>query len=90
MKSNLAYRYRIYLNEVQSNLILQTFGCVRSVYNKILDKAKEIYELEDKNKIVTSVSLKIEFQFLKEVNSLALANSYFVKLNFQVIEIRLN
>ena len=74
MKYNLAYRYRIYPNEIQANLILQTFGCVRFVYNKILGKAKEIYELEGKNKIVTPASLKTEFQFLKEVDSLALAN----------------
>lgn len=75
MKYNLAYRYRIYPNEVQADLILQTFGCVRFVYNKILGRAKEIYELEGKNKIVTPSSLKIEFQFLKEVDSLALANA---------------
>ncbi|MGL4954220.1 MAG: RNA-guided endonuclease TnpB family protein [Cetobacterium sp.] len=72
---NLAFRFRIYPNEVQSNLILQTFGCVRFVYNKILDKAKEIYELEGKNKIITPASLKSEFPFLKEVDSLSLANA---------------
>jgi len=27
-KYNLAFRFRIYPNEVQTNLILQTFGCV--------------------------------------------------------------
>ncbi len=72
---NLAFRFRIYPNEVQANFILQTFGCVRFVYNKILGKAKEIYELEGKNKIITPASLKSEFPFLKEVDSLSLANA---------------
>ena len=75
MKYNLAYKYKIYPNEIQANLILQTFGCVWFVYNKILGRAKEIYELEGKNKIITPASLKTEFQFLKEVDSLALANA---------------
>lgn len=74
-KYNLAFRFRIYPNEVQTNLILQTFGCTRFVYNKILAKADEIYKLEGKSKIITPASLKIEFQFLKEVDSLALANA---------------
>jgi putative transposase len=74
-KYNLAFRFRIYPNEVQTNLILQTFGCTRFVYNKILAKADEIYKLEGKNKIITPASLKTEFQFLKEVDSLALANA---------------
>lgn len=75
MKYNLAYRYKIYPNEIQANLILQTFGCVRFVCNKILAKADETYKLKGKNKIVTPTSLKTEFQFLKEVDSLALANT---------------
>jgi putative transposase len=74
-KYNLAFRFRIYPNEIQTNLILQTFGCTRFVYNKILAKADEIYKLEGKNKIITPASLKTEFQFLKEVDSLALANA---------------
>ena len=74
-KYNLAFRFRIHPNEVQANLILQTFGCTRFVYNKILAKADEIYKLEGKSKIITPASLKTEFQFLKEVDSLALANA---------------
>ena len=74
-KYNLAFRFRIHPNEVQVNLILQTFGCVRFVYNKILAKADETYKLEGKNKIITPASLKSEFPFLKEVDSLALATA---------------
>lgn len=78
MKYNLAFRYRIYPIEEQQILIGKTFGCTRFVYNKILSRAKEIYELEGKNQIITPASLKSEFEFLKEVDSLSLAN---VQLN---------
>ena len=74
-KYNLAFRFRIYPSQEQQVLILKTFGCSRFVYNKILGKAKEIYELEGKNKIITPASLKDKFEFLKEVDSLALANT---------------
>ncbi|WP_143311329.1 helix-turn-helix domain-containing protein, partial [Cetobacterium ceti] len=30
---NLAFKYRIYPNETQANIINQTFGCTRLVYN---------------------------------------------------------
>ncbi|MGL4864675.1 MAG: helix-turn-helix domain-containing protein [Cetobacterium sp.] len=75
MKYNLAYKYRIYPKEEAKILIEKTFGCTRFVYNKILARAKEIYEAEGKNKIITPASLKSEFQFLKEVDSLSLANA---------------
>ena len=39
-----AYRYRIYPNKQQQELIQKTFGCVRFVYNYYLAKRKEIYE----------------------------------------------
>ena len=74
-KYNLAFRFRIYPSQEQEILIHKTFGCSRFVYNKILGKAKEIYELEGKNKIITPASLKDKFEFLKEVDSLALANT---------------
>ena len=75
---NLAFRFRIYPKKEQEILIHKTFGCSRFVYNQILGKAKEIYELKGKTKIIIPASLKSEFTFLKEVDSLALAN---VQLN---------
>ena len=75
MKYNKAYKYRIYPNKAQEELIHKTFGCTRFVYNQILGKAKEIYEKDNKNKIITPASLKKKFEFLKEVDSLALANT---------------
>ena len=83
MKYNKAYKYRIYPNKEQEELIHKTFGCTRFVFNKILGKAKEIYEVEKKNKIITPANLKKEFEFLKEVDSLALANAQLnVKTSF--------
>ncbi|MGL5051963.1 MAG: RNA-guided endonuclease InsQ/TnpB family protein [Fusobacteriaceae bacterium] len=83
MKYNKAFRFRLIPNRDQESLILKTFGCARLVYNKILGKAKEIYELEGVNKIITPASLKSEFEFLKEVDSLALANAQLnVKTSF--------
>ena len=53
-----AYRYRIYPNKQQEELIHKTFGCTRFVFNQILGKAQELYEVEKKNKIITPALLK--------------------------------
>lgn len=78
MKYNKAFKFKAYPDKQQEELIHKTFGCARFVFNQILGKAKEIYEIEKKNKIITPASLKNKFEFLKEVDSLALAN---VQLN---------
>ena len=78
MKYNKAFKFRSYPDKQQEELIHKTFGCARFVFNRILGKAKEIYEIEKKNTIITPATLKKEFEFLKEVDSLALAN---VQLN---------
>lgn len=41
-----AYKYRIYPNKKQQELIQKTFGCCRFVYNYYLNKRKELYENE--------------------------------------------
>jgi putative transposase len=38
-----AYKYRIYPNKTQQELIQKTFGCVRFVYNYYLNKRIETY-----------------------------------------------
>lgn len=77
-----AYKYRIYPNKEQEILINKTFGCVRFVYNKMLAERKEMYELykDDKEKLKqqklpTPAKYKSEFIWLKEVDSLSLANA---------------
>ncbi|GIM30108.1 transposase [Clostridium polyendosporum] len=77
-----AYKFRLYPNEEQRIIIGKTFGCVRFVYNKMLVERKEIYELYKDNKeelknkkLPTPAKYKKEFQWLKEVDSLSLANA---------------
>lgn len=75
-----AYKYRIYPNKTQKELISKTFGCCRFVYNRYLAKRIEMYE---KNKETFSYvqcandmkQLKSELKWLKEVDSTALQSS---------------
>lgn len=86
-KHNKAYKFRLYPTDEQAFLIRKTFGCVRFVYNKMLAERKETYEKykDDKvklkkQKLPTPAKYKTEFEWLKEVDSLALANA---QLNLQ-------
>ncbi len=79
---NKAFKYRIYPEPEQEVLIHKTFGCVRFVYNNMLANRKEIYEQfkDDKEalkrqKYLLPADFKKEFEWLKEVDSLALANA---------------
>ena len=81
-KHNKAYKFRMYPTDEQAIFIRRTFGCVRFVYNKMLAERKETYELlkEDKEalkqvKHPTPAKYKKEYEWLKEVDSLALANA---------------
>lgn len=75
-----AYRYRIYPNKKQKEIITKTFGCCRFVYNKYLTKRIEMYK---QNKETFSYvqcandmkKLKSELVWLKEVDSTALQSS---------------
>ena len=44
-----AYKYRIYPNKTQEELLAKTFGCCRFVYNRTLAYRKEKYEKEKKS-----------------------------------------
>ena len=75
-----AYKYRIYPNKNQKEIIAKTFGCCRFVYNTYLAKRIEMYE---KNKETFTYvqcandmkKLKSELEWLKEVDSTALQSS---------------
>ena len=70
-----AYKYRLYPTNNQAILLNKTFGCVRLVYNLMLDERKK--HIEDTNNLVHNPSFfKLERQFLKEIDSLALANAW--------------
>ena len=72
---NKAYKFRMYPNSEQKLLFEKTFGCVRFIYNKMLADKIEFYK-ETKQKLNnTPAQYKEEFEWLKEVDSLALANS---------------
>ena len=72
---NKAYKFRIYPNEEQRILIAKTFGCVRFIYNKMLGDKIEYYHQTQKKLNNTPAQYKTEFEWLKEVDSLALANA---------------
>ena len=80
MEQLKAYQFRIYPTEEQEIFFAKTFGCVRKVYNLMLNDRKKAYE-EVKNDpskkmtFPTPAKYKKEFPFLKEVDSLALANA---------------
>ena len=80
MKQLKAYKFRIYPNNEQKIFFSKTFGCVRLVYNLMLnDRIKAYEESKDspdkKIKYPTPAKYKKEYEFLKEVDSLALANA---------------
>ena len=70
-----AYKYRIYPNSEQIIMFAKTFGCVRLFYNTSLDDMNKIYKEKKEYKDITPASYKEQFQFLKEVDSLALSNA---------------
>ena len=72
---NMAYKYRIYPVRDQQALLCRTFGCCRFVYNRMLSDKKAAYEKEGKIPQITPARYKKEYEWLKEVDSLALANT---------------
>ncbi|WP_338115230.1 IS200/IS605 family element RNA-guided endonuclease TnpB [Oceanirhabdus seepicola] len=80
MKINKAYKFRIYPSENQINVIENSFGCSRFVYNHFLNQRNEVYKdkkicvkyTEQQNQLP---SMKKEFVWLKEVDSTSLQMS---------------
>ena len=73
--ANKAYKFRLYPTKEQEIMFVKTFGCVRFIYNKMLADKIEFYK-ETKQKLNnTPAQYKKEFEWLKEVDSLALANA---------------
>ena len=75
-----AYKFRLYPNQEQRIYLAKTFGCTRFVYNQMLAERIKSYE-ENKDldiktmKYPTPAQYKGEFEWLKEIDSLALANA---------------
>ena len=71
---NRAYKFRIYPTKVQEQILAKTFGCCRFLYNRMLEDKIREYQNTKKQKRTTPAMYKEEYPWLKEVDSLALAN----------------
>ena len=78
MKKQKAYKFRLYPNLEQKILFEKTFGCSRFIWNQMLADKIAHYEKTGESLNNTPAQYKEEFPWLKEVDSLALAN---VQLN---------
>ena len=77
---NKAIKYRLYPTNKQCMMFANTFGCCRKIWNLMLDDKIEYYRTEGKSLRNTPAMYKSDYPFLKEVDSLALAN---VQLNLE-------
>ena len=75
-----SYKFRLYPTEEQRVLFLKTFGCSRAIWNMMLADKLAYYKETGKLLNNTPAQYKKEFPWLKEVDSLALAN---VQLNLR-------
>ena len=71
---NRTYQFRLYPTEKQEALFSKTFGCCRKVYNLMLSDKKEHYAATGAMLNVTPAKYKNDYPYLKEIDSLALAN----------------
>ena len=71
---NKAIKYRVYPTTKQCVLFAKTFGCCRKVYNLMLSDKIEEYKATGKFPALTPAKYKKDYPYLKEVDSLALAN----------------
>ena len=72
---NKAYKFRIYPNSQQQAMLAKTFGCVRFIYNQMLSDKIKYYEETRQKLNNTPAQYKQEYGWLKEIDSLALANA---------------
>ncbi|MCE4811712.1 IS200/IS605 family element RNA-guided endonuclease TnpB [Clostridioides difficile] len=75
-----AYKFRIYPNKKQQELINKTFGCCRFVYNKYLAKRIDVYKNDKETFTYKQCSsdltnLKKELKWLKEPDKFSLQNA---------------
>lgn len=71
----ISYKYRLYPNKKQKEYFAKTFGCVRFIYNRMLSDKIDYYKETKKKLNNTPAKYKKEFEWLNEVDSLALANA---------------
>lgn len=80
MIKNKAYKFRLYPNKQQQEQIDKTIGCCRFLYNIMLSDKIDCYK-ENKTMLYNTPAMyKSFYTFLREIDSLALAN---VQLNLE-------
>lgn len=72
---NKAFKYRLYPTKTQQTILNRTFGCTRFIYNKMLADRLDFYKETGKYLANTPAQYKDEYPWLREVDSLALANA---------------
>ena len=72
--ANRSIKYRIYPTDEQVALFTKTFGCCRKIYNLMLSDKIDGDKTTGKFPNVTPAKYKNEYPYLREVDSLALAN----------------
>lgn len=76
MKVLKAYKFRLYPTEEQALFFIKNFGCARFTYNHLLKARQQEYqEIGKVSNQLTPAMLKKDYPFLKEADSLALANA---------------
>ena len=77
-----SYKYRIYPNKTQKQILSRTFGCVRFVYNHYLDKRIKTYEKDETtlgyikcSTDLTNLKKQPGYEWLNDVDSTALQSS---------------
>ncbi|OMD37661.1 transposase, partial [Paenibacillus borealis] len=75
-----AYKYRIYPNTEQQQLIRRMFGCCRFVFNHFLEEWNQTYAETGKGLSYQTCAtqlpvLKTQYDWLKEVDSIALQSA---------------
>lgn len=91
LKFNVSRKYRIYPNEQQQSIIINTCDCCRFVWNKLLEKAKDSYfNPEETFNIVNYSDIVHEYPFLNRSSNLkidrhAISNEKdFLKKSFRI------
>ncbi len=74
---NKAYKFRMYPNENQKELINKTIGCTRFIYNYMLNLKNDNIHLSNFDLSKKISPLTISYPFLKEVDSCALRCALF-------------
>jgi putative transposase len=82
VKVQKAFRYRFFPTEAQKQQLAQTFGCVRFVYNRMLDVRTQAWQQNKKSlnyhataTMLTQLKKQPETAFLNEVSSVVLQQS---------------